>query len=59
MNRELSDLVWELREAIDEGLWKSSRVTAAIVALEQAGQHVQMAVDAALMPKKIPMETFC
>jgi hypothetical protein len=45
-----SDLLWELRYAMDEAFGKSERVIAAIVALQNAGQGFKMPV----FPQPVP-----
>ena len=49
MDQKLSGLLGELGDAISEAVWKSERIAAAMAALLQAGQDVQVAIDAAVV----------
>jgi hypothetical protein len=44
-----SNLLWELRSAMDEAFGTSERVIAAIVAIHQAGQGVRIEIDATVL----------
>jgi hypothetical protein len=50
MDTRHSNLLSELRYAIDEAFGTSERVRAAIMALERAGQGVKIAIDTTLVP---------
>jgi hypothetical protein len=54
MDQKLSELLSELKDAINEALWKSERVAAAMALLEQEGLDVQIAIDAALVDGVLP-----
>src|SRR6202034_826751 len=58
MDQSQSDMLWELRYAMDEAFGKSGRVIAAIVALQRAGQGVKIAIDAALVDTPVPAAHF-
>jgi hypothetical protein len=49
-----SDLVSELRGAINEACGRSERVIAAILALQNAGQGVRIEIDTALLNAEVP-----
>ena len=49
MDQKLSELLWELKCAIDQALWNSERISATIAALKHAGQDVQIEIDAGLV----------
>jgi hypothetical protein len=49
MDKKLSDLLGELGKAISEAVWKSDRIAAALAALEEAGQDIDIEIDAALV----------
>jgi hypothetical protein len=49
-----SELLRELRYAMDEAFGKSARVIAAIVALQHAGQRVRIAIDTSLVGARVP-----
>jgi hypothetical protein len=54
MDQRHSDLLSELRCAMDEAFGRSERVIAAIVALQHAGQAVKIAIDTALADIGVP-----
>jgi hypothetical protein len=54
MDQKISELLWELKCAIDQALWNSDRISATIAALKHAGQGVQIAIDAALVDYAVP-----
>jgi hypothetical protein len=47
-------MLFELRYAMDEAFGQSERVIAAIVALQNAGQGVKIAIDTALVDAGVP-----
>jgi hypothetical protein len=49
MDQKLADLLGELGKAINEAVWKSERIAAALAALEEAGQDIDIEIDAALV----------
>jgi hypothetical protein len=49
MDKKLSDLLGELGKAINEAVWKSERIAAVLAALEEAGQDIDIEIDAALV----------
>ena len=55
MDQRHSDLLLELRYAMDEAFGKSERVIAAIMALQRSGKGVKIAIDTALVD--IPVST--
>lgn len=54
MDQSNSDLLSELRCAMDEAFGKSERVIGAIVALQRAGQGVKIAIATALVDIPVP-----
>lgn len=56
MDEKLSDLLVELKEAINDALLHSERVAKAMAALEREGRDVQIAIDAALIEGEVPTE---
>jgi hypothetical protein len=56
MDEQLSDLLGELRDAVNEALLNSERIKAAVAALEQAGRDVQIAIDAVLVDDETPVK---
>lgn len=56
MDKTLSDLLEELREAVNEALLNSERIKAAVAALEHVGQDVQIAIDAVLVDGDVPVK---
>jgi hypothetical protein len=58
MDTRHSNLLSELRYAMDEAFGKSERVIAAIVALQRAGQGVKIAIDTALVDIGVPTARF-
>lgn len=58
MDQRHSDLLSELRYAMDEAFGKSERVIAAIVALQHAGQAVKIAIHTALEDIRLPPALF-
>jgi hypothetical protein len=53
MDKKLSDLLGELGKAINEAVWKSERIAAALAALEEAGQDIDIEIDAALVDGEV------
>jgi hypothetical protein len=49
MNGKLSEQLLELKYAIDEAIWNSQRIAAAIAVLKHPGRRVEIAIDAALV----------
>jgi hypothetical protein len=58
MDQSKSDMLLELRYAMDEAFGKSDRVIAAIVALQRAGKGVKIAIDTALVDIPVPAVHF-
>jgi hypothetical protein len=58
MDQRHSNLLSELRYAMDEAFGKSERVMAAIVALHRAGRGVKIAIDTALVDIGVPTAPF-
>ena len=55
MDQRHSDLLSELRYAMDEAFGKSERVIAAIMALQRTGKGVKIAIDTALVDIPVPV----
>jgi hypothetical protein len=49
MNKELSERLRELGDAISEAVWNSAEVTNALAALKRTGREVQIGIDAVLL----------
>jgi hypothetical protein len=58
MDQRHSDLLMELRYAMDEAFGKSERVLEAIVALQHAGQAVKIAIHTAIEDIRVPAARF-
>jgi hypothetical protein len=56
MDQRHSDLLLELRHAMDEAFGKSERVISAIMALQRSGKGVKIAIDTALVDIPVSVE---
>jgi hypothetical protein len=56
MDQRHSDLLLELRYAMDEAFGKSERVISAIMALQRSGKGVKIAIDTALVDIPVSVE---
>jgi hypothetical protein len=57
MDQHLSDLLWELREAINEAVLNSERLAKAMAALERDGRDARIAMDISLVDDGLPQES--